>query len=76
MSESENKGALWVQVDRERCQGHNRCVDLAPTLFDTDELGLAFVRGEGVVSRDDESIARLAVNSCPELAITLTELAQ
>ena len=71
---SANVVQLRVEVDRELCQGHNRCVALAPSLFDTDEIGHAFERGEGLVQSGDEELARLAVDSCPERAISLSEV--
>ncbi len=63
---------MKVRIDRERCQGHNRCVDMCPGVFDTDELGYA-VALAGVVPPEHESDARDAADSCPERAITLDE---
>ena len=28
---------MRVHVDQEKCQGHNRCVALAPDLFEVDD---------------------------------------
>jgi len=53
---------MHVHVDRERCQGHNRCYALAPELFDVDDLGNSL-----------EEKARLAVANCPERAISMSE---
>lgn len=39
---------MQVNVDADKCQGHNRCDSLAPELFDVDDLGTAFVIGDGV----------------------------
>jgi ferredoxin len=58
-----------VQIDPERCQGHGRCYDLAPSLFGDDEEGYGQVLGDGTVSPDQEREARLAVVNCPEHAI-------
>jgi len=58
-----------VQIDPERCQGHGRCYDLAPSLFGDDEEGYGQVLGDGTVSPDQERNARLAVVNCPEHAI-------
>jgi ferredoxin len=60
-----------VQIDPGRCQGHGRCYDLAPGLFDEDDEGYGTVRGEGLVSQ--ESLARLAAANCPERAIDILE---
>jgi ferredoxin len=58
-----------IQIDPERCQGHGRCYDLAPSLFGDDEEGYGQVLGDGTVSPEQEREARLAVVNCPEHAI-------
>ena len=65
--------ALRIRVEREKCQGHNRCYTIAPELFDVDDLGNAFERNEGVVPAELEDKARLAVDNCPEYAIEIVE---
>ncbi len=65
-----------VEVDQDKCQGHNRCYSLAPELFDVDDLGTASARGDGVVPDELLDKARRAVANCPEYAITLTEVSQ
>jgi ferredoxin len=62
-----------VRIDSEKCQGHGRCYDLAPELFDDDDEGFGQVRGDGAVTPDNERQARLAVANCPERAIELIE---
>ena len=64
---------MRVTVDSEKGQGHNRCVTIAPELFDTDDEGYALVKGDGTVSADLLDKARLAVANCPEYAIDLQE---
>jgi ferredoxin len=64
---------MEVHVDRERCQGHNRCYALAPELFDVDDLGNALERNEGAVPPESEEKARLAAANCPEYAISIKE---
>ena len=63
---------MKVQINPERCQGHGRCYDLAPSLFGDDEEGYGQVLGDGTVSPDQEREARLAVVNCPEHAIEVT----
>lgn len=58
-----------LRVRSERCQGHARCVTLAPELFTLDELGSSHVIGDGAVPRGLEAKARLAKANCPEFAI-------
>jgi ferredoxin len=64
---------MRVQVDSEKCQGHNRCYALAPTLFEFDDYGYASAAGDGAVPADQEHAARLAAANCPEFAITIHE---
>ncbi len=64
---------MRVQLDSTKCQGHNRCYALAPDLFDVDDYGQAFVRGDGRVPAGDEDLARLAVANCPEYAISIQD---
>ena len=47
-----------VRVDREKCQGHNRCYALAPELFDVDDYGDAAWLVAGVAA----SVALVLVN--------------
>ena len=60
---------MRIRVDNEKCQGHNRCWDIAPELFDIDELGNAHEKNEGAVPPELEEKARLAIANCPERAI-------
>ena len=64
---------MRVHVDQEKCQGHNRCVVLAPDLFEVDELGTAWTKNAGVVPPGQEEAAQLAVDNCPEYAISITD---
>lgn len=64
---------MRVHVDQEKCQGHNRCVVVAPELFQADDLGTASAKGDGSVPPDQEKNAHLAVDNCPEYAVVITE---
>jgi ferredoxin len=66
---------MRVHVDRERCQGHNRCYAIAPELFDVDEEGNAFELNDGTVPNELQEKARLAAANCPEHAISISESA-
>jgi ferredoxin len=66
-------GTFRVHVDPDKCQGHNRCYSVSPDLFDLDELGMSSEVGDGLVPAGLVSQARLAVDNCPELAISLTK---
>ena len=62
---------MRVHVDPELCQGHNRCVALAPQLFELDEFGNASAVSGDVVTPELEAAARLAEANCPEHAVEL-----
>jgi len=62
-----------VQIGADLCQGHGRCYDLAPALFDDDEAGYGQVLGNGVVPPEREDDARRAALNCPERAIKLID---
>ena len=64
---------MKVHVDPEKCQGHNRCFAIAPELFDVDDYGYATEIGDGSVPPGLEDKARLAVENCPEYAISIEE---
>ncbi len=62
---------MRVEVNADRCEGHGRCYALAPELFEPDDIGNSEVIGDGAVDPSLESKARLAVDNCPEHAITI-----
>ena len=64
---------MKIRVDSEKCQGHNRCMTLAAELFDVDDLGYAHELNNGVVPKELEEKARLAVDNCPEIAIIIED---
>lgn len=64
---------MRVNLDTEKCQGHNRCYALAPELFDVDDYGTAVLLIDGDVPAELQEKARLAAANCPEFAITLVE---
>ena len=59
---------MRIRVDPEKCQGHARCIGVAPELFDVDDYGLSSVI-QDPVPKELEDKARLAVANCPEYAI-------
>jgi ferredoxin len=64
---------MKVAVDRSACVGHAQCSAICPTVFSNDELGYAVVIHDGVVPAEAEDDAVLAVESCPEQAISVVE---
>lgn len=64
-----------IHVNPDKCQGHNRCRALAPTLFQFDEYGNAREIGDGTVPPGLEKQAALARANCPEFAIEMVSTA-
>ena len=65
---------MKITVDASLCSGQGRCYVLAPNLFSSDEEGFCAERGQTRhVPAGEESTARLAVDSCPEGAISTTD---
>lgn len=62
---------MKVHVNPDKCQGHARCVMVAPDLFETDDLGNAHEIGDGTVPAHLEDQGRLAAANCPEFAISI-----
>jgi ferredoxin len=60
---------MRIRVDSDKCQGHARCIGIAPSLFESDDYGLSSVVGDGTVAPELEDAARLAIANCPEYAI-------
>ena len=63
--------SLRVRVNRERCQGHARCVALAPGIFEVDAFGEAHEIADGWVPSGFEDKAWHAKANCPEFAIDI-----
>jgi ferredoxin len=61
---------MHVSVDADRCQGHARCWDISPQVFDLDDEGHGLVL-LAEVPPDLEDTAREAVRNCPERAISI-----
>jgi ferredoxin len=73
IASAEKDFLVKVQIGADLCQGHGRCYDLAPALFDDDEEGYGQVLGNGVVPPEREADARRAALNCPEHAIKLID---
>ncbi len=62
---------MKVSVDADLCQGHARCWEICPEVFDLDDEGHAVVV-QPEVPAELEDKARDAVANCPERAISAT----
>jgi len=64
---------MRIVLDAAKCTGHGRCYVIARLLVRDDERGYGTVIGDGEVAPDLSELARKAVLSCPERAITVVE---
>jgi ferredoxin len=61
-----------LSLDTRRCQGHGRCFEFAPGLFDLDDDGHAVLLvGDGSIPPYEVQHVQLAVGNCPERALSL-----
>ncbi len=62
---------MRVVVDHNKCQGHGRCYDLAPDVFEPDERGHVDLTVTGELPPGLEFDTRRGVLNCPEGALRL-----
>jgi ferredoxin len=62
---------MKVIVDLGRCQGHGRCYDLAPDVFEPDERGHVEMTVHGALPAILQRDASVGVHNCPESALQL-----
>ncbi|MCX4588248.1 ferredoxin [Streptomyces sp. NBC_01549] len=61
---------MKISVDRERCEGHGMCQDVAPQVFEVDEEGLARTLVTSIPA-ELEATVRTAARVCPIAAVTV-----
>lgn len=64
---------MKVQVNSDKCQGHARCSEICPEVFQLDDQGYAFVKVKSVPVELYEQAAKAAA-ACPERAILVEDL--
>jgi ferredoxin len=62
---------MKVVVDYKKCQGHGRCYDLAPDVFEPDARGHVDLAVVGELPPSLEPDTLIGVNNCPEAALRL-----
>jgi len=60
---------MKVAVDPDKCQGHARCWEICPEVFDLDDVGHGTVSVDEVPPGFEVAVTK-AVRNCPERAIT------
>lgn len=63
-----------VSVDSSKCQGHMRCVDIAPSLFAVDDDGFAVADHVPVIGEEARALALRARDNCPEAAVVINDV--
>lgn len=58
-----------VVVDRSRCEGHARCMQEAPEVFDLDDIDNYALVIEGANLEDNREAIDMAILACPERAL-------
>ena len=61
---------MKVSIDRNRCQGHARCWETAPGVYELDDLGYCCIDTIDVPPLLEDDARRGAI-ACPERAITV-----
>jgi ferredoxin len=61
---------MKASVDPTKCQGHARCWEICPEVFDLDDEGHGFAIVDEVPAQFEAKAQEAALN-CPERAITV-----
>jgi ferredoxin len=64
-----------VAIDRIKCDGYGSCAELLPEMIDLDDWGYPIIR-PGAIPEHLLPHARMAVDTCPVLALRLVEAAR
>lgn len=62
---------MQIAADRDRCEGHGLCADVAPDVYDLDEDAVVVVLHE-TVPAELERRAEAGARACPVAALTLS----
>ena len=63
---------MRVKLDTNRCTGHGRCYEIAPSVFREDERGYGYIDRASVPEGSRDKVRRAAAN-CPERAIEIED---
>ena len=61
-----------IAIDRITCDGYGSCAELLPEMIELDDWGYPILR-PGAIPEDLLAHARMAVDTCPVLALRLVE---
>jgi ferredoxin len=63
---------MRVRVDPDLCEGHGKCQQQAPAVFELRDDDLSYVLIDEIPESERENVER-AVRLCPRQAIAITE---
>jgi ferredoxin len=63
---------MKVRVDPDRCEGHGKCQQQAPAVFELRDDDLSYVLVDDVPEGQRENVER-AIRLCPRQAIAIVE---
>ena len=64
---------MRIRINPIACDAHAMCVELLPELFRLDDWGYPILDAD-LVPPNLESLARMAADSCPTLAIVIEDV--
>ena len=64
---------MRVEIDNDRCHGHQSCAIAAPDIFGSDDYGNAVILIEGDVPEAQFAKVRRAAGNCPERAVIIID---
>jgi ferredoxin len=59
-----------VTIDSDKCQGHARCWEICPEVFELDDDGHGYVQNPDFPAELEAKVLE-AVSNCPERAISV-----
>jgi ferredoxin len=60
---------MKIQVDRNKCEGHGLCEQVAPAVYQLDDEGELILNYEETVPENLEGQAQSGARSCPVAAL-------
>lgn len=60
---------MKVQINRNKCEGHGLCEQVAPAVYQLDDDGELVLLHDGSVPTDLENQAQSGARSCPVAAL-------
>jgi ferredoxin len=62
-----------IQLDRERCEGHGTCEQIAPNIYQLDDEGLVSILVDQPLSEELVGAAEAGARVCPIAALRVVD---